>query len=111
MNDRLEEIITRIRVEVSGDLSEKPNLSVSVEDLRHILQSLEILFSEKEELRRKAEQHSDVIQAVEVFIAAYRDKYKNYAGGGIRPSAVLRREVRMIWAAMNGHLIATDTSF
>lgn len=111
MNDPLIDILARLRAEVSAESSERPHLSVSMEDLRLIVQSFEILHSEKEALRRKAEQHVEVVEAVEVFIAAYRDKYKNYGSGGIRPSAVLRREVRMIWAAMNGHAIASEGTF
>jgi hypothetical protein len=111
MNEQLNEIIARIRTEVSTDSALRPHLTVPMEELRVLLQSLEMLHSEKEELRRKAEQQAEVLEAVEVFIAAYRDKYKNYGSGGIRPSAVFRREVRMIWAAMNGRHVATEMSF
>lgn len=111
MNDQLYDIIARIRAEVSADSLERPHLSVPVEDLRLLVQSFEILHSEKEELRRKVEQHADVIEAVAVFIEAYRDKYKNYGSGGVRPSAVLRREVWRVYAAMHGLNIATDTMF
>ncbi|WP_105427915.1 hypothetical protein [Neorhizobium tomejilense] len=111
MSDQLNDIIARLRAEVIADSSEYPHVNVPLEDLRLIVQSFEILHAEKEALRRRVEQHAEVVEAVEVFIAAYRDKYKNYGNGGVRPSAVLRREVRMIWAAMNGHVLATDSTF
>ncbi|MGK6315338.1 hypothetical protein [Neorhizobium sp. DT-125] len=111
MNDQLNEIIARIRAEVTAGSAERPHLSVPTEDLRLLVQSFEILHSEREELRRRVDQHADVMEAVVVFIEAYRDKYKNYGSGGVRPSAVLRREVWRIWAAMHGHAIVTDSSF
>ncbi len=111
MSEQLNDIIARLRAEVISDSSERPHLSVPLEDLRLIVQSFEILHAEKEALRRRAEQHAEIVEAVEIFITAYRDKYKNYGSGGVRPSAVLRREVRMIWAAMNGHVLATESTF
>ena len=111
MNEQLSEIIARIRAEVTVGSADRSHVAMSMEDLRLLVQSFEILHAEKEALRRRVEQHAEVVEAVEVFIAAYRDKYKNYGNGGVRPSAVLRREVRMIWAAMNGHVLATDSTF
>ena len=107
----LHEVLARIRAEVSAEQAERPHLSVPMEDLRLLIQSIEILHSEREELRRRVDQHADVMEAVTVFIEAYRDKYKNYGSGGVRPSAVLRREVWRIWAAMHGHVVVTDSSF
>ncbi|KGD85898.1 hypothetical protein [Rhizobium sp. YS-1r] len=111
MSEQLNEVLARIRAEVSADSSERPHLSVPMEDLRLLIQSFEILHSEREQLRRKMDQHADVMEAVTVFIEAYRDKYKNYGSGGVRPSAVLRREVWRIWAAMNGHVVVADSDF
>ncbi len=111
MSERLNEVLARIRAEVSAAAAERPHLNLATEDLRLLIESLEALHAEREELRRRLELHEDVMAAVTTFIEAYREKYRNYSSGGVRPSAVLRREVRMIWAAMNGHAVATDTSF
>ena len=111
MSEQLNEILDRLRAEVSAASAERPHLSIPMEDLRLLVQTFEILHSEREELRRQVIQHDDVMEAVTTFIEAYRQKYSNYSSGGVRPSAVLRREVRMIWAAMHGHAVATDSSF
>ncbi|OHV76042.1 hypothetical protein LCM4573_15485 [Rhizobium sp. LCM 4573] len=111
MSERFNDVLARIRADVNAATADLPHLTIPMEDLRLLIQNLETLHSEREELRRKIDQHNDVIEAVAVFIEAYREKYRNYSSGGVRPSAVLRREVRMIWAAMNGHAVATDSSF
>ncbi|MDR6815392.1 hypothetical protein J2X76_000546 [Neorhizobium sp. 2083] len=111
MSDQLNEIIARIRAEVTAGSAERAHVVMSMEDLRLLVQSFEILNSEKAELRRRAELHADVIEAVTVFMEAYRDKYKNYGSGGIRPSAVLRHEVWRVYAAMRGLPIANDSMF
>ncbi|MFB9951440.1 hypothetical protein ACFFP0_21535 [Rhizobium puerariae] len=111
MSEQLNEILARIHAEVSAASAERPHLNIPMEDLRLLIQSFEILHSEREELRRRVDQHEDVMEAVTVFIEAYRDKYKNYGSGGVRPSAVLRREVWRIWAAMNGHIVVNDSDF
>lgn len=111
MSTQLSEIIARIRVEVTAGSAERPHVAVPMEDLRLLVQTLEILHSEKEELRRRAEQHADMVEAVTVFMEAYRDKYKNYGSGGIRPSAVLRHEVWRVYAAMRGLPIVNDSMF
>lgn len=111
MNDQLNEIIARIRAEVAAGSADRSHVAMSTEDLRLLVQSFEILRSEREELRRRAELHADVIEAVRVFMEAYRDKYKNYGSGGVRPSAVLRHEVWRVYAAMRGLPIANDSMF
>ncbi|MBP2560432.1 hypothetical protein J2T08_001105 [Neorhizobium galegae] len=111
MSEQLNEIIARIRVEVSAGSAERAHVAVPMEDLRLLVQSFETLHSEREELRRRAELHADVIEAVTVFIDAYRDKYKNYGSGGVRPSAVLRHEVWRVYAAIRGLPIANDSMF
>lgn len=111
MNDQLNEIIARIRAEVAAASADRSHVAMSMEDLLLLVQNFESLRSEREELRRRAELHADVIEAVRVFMEAYRDKYKNYGSGGVRPSAVLRHEVWRVYAAMRGLPIANDSMF
>ncbi|CDN53099.1 Hypothetical protein RG1141_CH07390 [Neorhizobium galegae bv. officinalis bv. officinalis str. HAMBI 1141] len=111
MNDQLNEIIARIRAEVAAGSADRSHVAMSMEDLLLLVQNFESLRSEREELRRRAELHADVIEAVRVFMEAYRDKYKNYGSGGVRPSAVLRHEVWRVYAAMRGLPIANDSMF
>ena len=96
MNDRYEELATRLRAQI--DKTAESPATVAAADVQVLLERFEALRQENDSLRKQAAKGAEMLDAAAVFLKAYGDKYRNFMSGGIRPTAILHREVRVMWA-------------
>ena len=96
MNDGSEELTTRVRAETAG--MPEASAAVAASDFQALLERYEALQRENETLRRQAAKGAEMLDAATIFLKAYGDKYRNFVSGGIRPTAILHREVKVMWA-------------
>jgi hypothetical protein len=92
MNDGNQEPVRRLCVETAG--TSEP----SAADFQALLERYEALQRENDTLRRQAAKGAEMLDAAAIFLKAYGDKYRNFVSGGIRPTAILHREVKVMWA-------------
>jgi hypothetical protein len=71
---------------------------VAVSDIRLLLDRCEALERDHDHLQRRAAKALAMLDAATVFLKAYGEKYRNFASGGIRPTAILQSEVKVMWA-------------
>ena len=81
---------------------------VEIAALRERCERLE---RENADLRRRVARGEAMLQAASSFLDAYGRKYKNFAGGGIRPTAILLNEVKVMWAVHNDFRTLTESEF
>ena len=86
----------RLCVETAG--TPEPSATVAAADFQALLERYEALQRENDTLRRQAAKGTEMLDAAAIFLKAYGDKYRNFVGGGIRPTAILHREVKVMWA-------------
>ncbi|MFN7103726.1 MAG: hypothetical protein ACK4N1_14010, partial [Pseudorhizobium sp.] len=72
--------------------------TVAVSDLRLLIERCEALERDHDHLQRRADKALAMLDAATVFLKAYGEKYRNFASGGIRPTAILQNEVKVMWA-------------
>lgn len=96
MNDDTKDIAARLRAEIENAAA--PSAAVASSDVQALLERYEALQRENQDLRRQAVKGSEMLDAAAVFLKAYGDKYLNLVSGGIRPTAILRSEVKVMWA-------------
>jgi hypothetical protein len=96
MNDGNQEPAMRLCVETAGKT--EPSAAVAAADFQALLERYEALQRENDALRRQAAKGAEMLDAAAIFLTAYGDKYRNFVSGGIRPTAILHREVKVMWA-------------
>lgn len=99
MQDTMSGAVLRLRAAV--DDATEATVAIPVADLRLLLERQEALEREQQELRRKAAKGAEMLDAATIFLKAYGEKYRNFASGGIRPTAILQSEVKVMWAVFN----------
>ena len=111
MTDKTTQIIERLHAELGDRDGERPagsEVTIAAADARLLLTHLGELKRDKEELRRQAARGSEMIDAASLFLKAYGEKYRNFASGGIRPTAILLNEVKVMWAVLREFRTLTE---
>jgi len=113
MNDQTIDIIERLRAGFAGQAGDGAQTSaamtITAADAGLLLARLDELQNHNDELRRRAVKGNEMIDAAAAFLAAYGKKYRNFAGGGMRPTAILLNEVKVMWAVMEEFRTVTES--
>ena len=99
MSTTHQEAVIRLREQV--ETSSGGTVAVEVSEIRLLLERCEALEREKEDLQRRSAKAMEMLDAATIFLKAYGEKYRNFASGGIRPTAILQSEVKVMWAVFN----------
>src|SRR3546814_13260633 len=104
MNDETKDIIERLRAGFADQAGDDAQTSVAVTitaaGASLLLARLDELQNHNEELRRRAVKGNEMIDAAASFLAAYRKKYRNFGGGGMRPTANRHNEAQVTRVGM-----------
>ncbi len=111
MTDKTADIVERLRIVLADqDRETGSQAALPLAELRSLLERVEALQDENEELRRRAAKGGEMLDAASNFLEAYGRKYRNLAGGGMRPTAILFREVELMWAIHNDFRTLTENA-
>jgi|GEM_PF-1467675 len=94
-----QEAVTRLRELV--ETSSGGTVAVEASEIRLLLERCEALEREKDDMLRRSAKAMEMLDAATIFLKAYGEKYRNFASGGIRPTAILQSEVKVMWAVFN----------
>lgn len=109
MTETPAQLIARLRREAHS--ANAPPALDAAGEIAALRERCEKLEQENAELRRQAARGEAMLQAASSFLDAYGQKYKNFAGGGIRPTAILLNEVKVMWAVHNDFRTLTESEF
>lgn len=86
------------RLRATAETAGADTATVATSDIRLLLERCEALERDHDHLQRRAAKALAMLDAATVFLKAYGEKYRNFARGGIRPTAILQSEVKVMWA-------------
>ncbi len=100
MSNQFAKLIERLRVETAGYNDGQPDsdANITLSDAHMLLACIDELKSENLKLRQQAQRGREMCDAASSFLKAYGEKYRNFASGGMRPTAILLNEVKVMWA-------------
>ncbi|WP_395517311.1 hypothetical protein [Pseudorhizobium flavum] len=109
MTETPSQLVASLRAQAHS--ANAPPAADATAEIDALRQRCEALERENAELRRQAARGEAMLQAASSFLEAYGRKYKNLAGGGIRPTAILLNEVKVMWAVHNDFRTLTESEF
>ena len=107
MSQTHQEAAARVRAHL--DKTDAAPATLDVSDIRLLLERVEKLERDHEDLQRRSAKAMEMLDAATVFLKAYGEKYRNFASGGIRPTAILQSEVKIMWAIFKEFRMLTES--